>query len=319
MKEKWAMPKENERWGIIYSPKAGVRRTHKRWERIRAYLEEKQVAFDFVQSEGTGSVERLARMLLDNGYRMLVVVGGDAALNEALNGILNAGGGIPENLVLGVIPNGFGNNFAHFWGIREEDYRQAVDYLIRCRTRKVDVGLCRYQKDGQEQCRYFLNAVNIGLGASIIGITDEARRYIGVKFFAHLATSFRLIFERKLYKVAARINYEEFEENVIAVCVGSANGYGQTPNAVPYNGMLDVSVVTLSKDVRQLAYGIWLLMIGKFLSYRKVRPYRTREVEILRADHARISVDGRLFKGISAPLSVSIQQELLSFVIPSKD
>ena len=97
---------EAERWGIIYCPKDGVRRTQKRWESIRAYLAEKKVLFDFVQSEATSSVERLAAMLATNGYRTIVVVGGDAALNRALNGVLALGDDVRKRVALGVIPNG---------------------------------------------------------------------------------------------------------------------------------------------------------------------------------------------------------------------
>ena len=78
---------ESSRWGIIYCPKEGVRHIHKEWEAIRSYLTEKHVLYDFVQSEGPKSVERLASMLASNGYSTIIVVGGDAALNRALNGI----------------------------------------------------------------------------------------------------------------------------------------------------------------------------------------------------------------------------------------
>jgi hypothetical protein len=45
------------------------------------------------------------------------------------------------------------------------------------------------------------------------------------------------------YKMKLKINSEVIERKVMTVCIGSGPGYGQTPNAVPYNGMLDVSVV----------------------------------------------------------------------------
>ncbi|MEG2514482.1 MAG: acylglycerol kinase family protein, partial [Bacteroidaceae bacterium] len=74
------MAVESDKWGIIYNPKAGTRKVQKRWKEIREYMESKQVSFDYVHSEGFGSVERLARTLADNGYRTIVVVGGDGAL-----------------------------------------------------------------------------------------------------------------------------------------------------------------------------------------------------------------------------------------------
>ena len=76
------MAVETNRWGIIYNPKAGSRNTQKKWDKIREYMEERGVMFDYMQSEGYGSVERLARMLANNGYRTIVVVGGDGAIND---------------------------------------------------------------------------------------------------------------------------------------------------------------------------------------------------------------------------------------------
>lgn len=312
------MADNKDRWGVLFIPKPGVRRTHKRWELMRAYLDEKNVAYDVLQSEGvkSSSIFRLAKMLIDNGYRTIVVVGGDLAVNAVVNAIMSYPNLIDE-IRLGIIPNGFGNNFAHFWGLHESNYKEAIDHLIRGRIRKVDVGECTYSKDSVYHKRYFINAVNIGLSASIVGITEEARRFIGVKFLTHLATSFLMIFERKFYKLKGTINYEEVSGSVMSVCIGSCSGYGQTPNAVPYNGMLDVSIIYQPHGIKQLAYGLWLLFIGKFLSYKNVTPYRTHEVEITSAEHARVSVDGRMIKG-EAPLKVKVFQEKLNLIIPSR-
>ena len=51
------MSVEAARWGIIYCPKEGTSQIHKQWEEICAYLTEKKVAYDFVQSESSHSVE----------------------------------------------------------------------------------------------------------------------------------------------------------------------------------------------------------------------------------------------------------------------
>ena len=57
------MAVEPTRWGVIYNPKAGSRKAQKRWKEIRGYMESRGVLFDYVQSEGFGSVERLSRTL----------------------------------------------------------------------------------------------------------------------------------------------------------------------------------------------------------------------------------------------------------------
>ena len=138
---------EPSRWGIIYCPKQGVRRTHKRWENIKELLDEHHVAYDFVQSEGPESVERLTTMLVNNGYTTLIIVGGDAALNRALNGLLSAGEEARERVSLGVIPNGRGNDYASFWGFTEDNDEQTVKWLIQKRIKKVDVGFLHHEQD----------------------------------------------------------------------------------------------------------------------------------------------------------------------------
>lgn len=74
------MSVEPEKWGVIYNPKAGTRKVQKRWKEIKEYMDSKGVSYDYVQSEGFGSVERLAGILANNGYRTIVIVGGDGAL-----------------------------------------------------------------------------------------------------------------------------------------------------------------------------------------------------------------------------------------------
>ena len=54
------MSVEPDKWGVIYNPKAGTRKVQKRWKEIKAYMDSKGVSYDYVQSEGFGSVERLA-------------------------------------------------------------------------------------------------------------------------------------------------------------------------------------------------------------------------------------------------------------------
>jgi len=77
------MSVEPGKWGVIYNPKAGTRKVQKRWKEIKEYMDSKGVNYDYVQSEGFGSVERLAKILANNGYRTIVIVGGDGALNDA--------------------------------------------------------------------------------------------------------------------------------------------------------------------------------------------------------------------------------------------
>ncbi len=307
------MSVEAGKWGVIYNPKAGTRKVQKRWKEIKEYMDRKGVAYDYVQSEGFGSVERLAGILANNGYTTIVVVGGDGALNDAINGIMLSNAENKEDIAIGIIPNGIGNDFARYWDIGM-DYKQAVDWIINNRHRKIDVGYCSFYDGEKHQRRYFLNAVNIGFGARIVKVTDGTKRFWGVKYLSYLAAFFLLFFERNLYRMHLRINDEHIRGRIMTVCVGSACGYGQTPSAVPYNGWLDVSVI-YRPQLLQTMSGLWMLIQGRILNHKVVKSYRTKKVKVLRAQNAAVDLDGRILPK-HFPLEIGILPEKITLIIP---
>lgn len=308
------MAVESNRWGIIYNPKAGSRKTQKKWNKIHDYMESRGVMFDYLQSEGYGSVERLARMLANNGYRTIVVVGGDGAINDAVNGILTSSAENKDEIALGIIPNGIGNDFSSYWGLDEDDYKAAIDCIIERRVRKIDVGRVGYTDKDVCSTRYFINAMYIGLGARFVWISNGTRRFWGRQWISYLSSMFLLLFERMLHRMHLKVNGEHIRDNIMTVCIGNARGYGLTPSAVPYNGWLDVSVI-YRPELLQLIKGLWLLVHGRILNLKVVKPYRTRKIKILRAQNAAISLDGRQLYS-DCPLDVRILPEALTLIIP---
>ncbi|KAA6347466.1 Diacylglycerol kinase [termite gut metagenome] len=304
-----------ERWGVIYNPKAGTRKVQKRWQAIKDYMDSKKLIYDYIQSEGFGSVERLAKLLANNGYRTIVVVGGDGALNDAINGIMNSNAENKKDIAIGIIPNGIGNDFAKYWGLSIDDYKKAIDWIINNRRKKIDIGYCSYYVEKKREQRYFLNAVNIGLGARIVQINDQTKRFWGIKHISLLAAALLLLFfERKLYRMRLKVNNERIQGRIMTVCIGNANGYGQTPSAVPYNGWLDVSVI-YRPDLLEIFSGLWMLVQGRILNHKVVKSYRTKKVKLCSARNADISLDGRLLPK-HYPIEVSIWPEAITIIIP---
>ena len=221
-----------------------------------------------------------------------------------------------EDIVLGVVPNGMMNDFAHFWEFDEDNVEQTIGWLKERRVRKIDLGCIRYTSKQGEKCRrYFLNCINIGLVATIMNLRRQTRHYFGSRTLSFLFSFILMIFQRLEYKMHLKINTDEIKRKVMTVCIGNALGYGQTPNAVPYNGQLDVSVV-YHPEMTQLFEGIYLFVRGKFLNHRSVHPYRTQKVEVLQADHAMVGIDGRMMNTPVGEFTVSVEQEVINFLIP---
>lgn len=307
----------DKRWGIIYCPKKGFRNSRKLWQKVLRALDERNVKYDFVQSESIESVERLMNMFIANGYKDIVIVGGDSALSDAVNCLMNVDKKVRDGISLGVIPNGVINDFARFWDFKENEVQQTVDWLIKHRVRKIDLGCVRYENsEGESKRHYFLNCVNIGLVADLMNQRRQVRKTLGSRTLAFIISFWVMLFHRMDYKMKLKINTDIIDRKVMNVCVGSGPGYGQTPNAVPYNGLLDVSVVH-HPEIKQLFAGIWLLLTGRFLNHRNVHPYRTREVLIEEARHALVGVDGNLMEKPAGSFRITVEQEVINFLIPA--
>lgn len=303
---------DRRRWGIIYCPRIGTVNKIKKWREIRAYLIEKGVTYDYIQSEDYGSVERLACMLADNGYETIVVVGGDGALQDALNGIMTSDN--HRNVSVGIIPNGIANDFANYWSIGKSDYKRAVDYIIAGRTRKIDVGYCKYLTETGEQKRYFFNVVNIGLSANIVELSNRKVRVPFARYLSYIRSFMLLLLHRNSYDVKLRLNNQTLETRLMMLCIGNARGYGMTPSAVPYNGYLDVSVIKMPKFFG-LIQGFYMLFKRRIMNYKLMVPFRTTEIVVESAGEARAGIDGRSFSP-TYPLTIGILQEELNLIIP---
>ena len=113
---------KQEKWGIIYNYKAGIRRyTRKRWNAIREYLVERRVPFEYAVASEYGSAEELAVRFVKRGFRTIVIVGGDGAVNDVVNGIMKSDIKDKTQIHLGIIPNGIGNDF---------DLLTSSDYIV---------------------------------------------------------------------------------------------------------------------------------------------------------------------------------------------
>jgi len=312
------MAVEENRWGILFCPKKSRKKSRKYWEKVQKILDDRHVLYDFVQSENSSSVERLVKMMINNGYKTIVIVGGDSALNDTVNCLMMTEKSVRDTISVGLIPYGIMNDFAKFWDIKESEVEKSIDTIIAHRIRKVDLGCIRYENAKGEKChRYFLNCINIGLVATIMNLRNQTRHFfLGSRALSFLFTFILMIFQRMEYKMHLKINTDDIDRKVMTVCVGNARGYGQTPNAVPYNGTLDISVV-YHAEMMQLIEGFYLLITNRILNHRSVHPYRSRKVEVLELGKSLVSVDGRLMKTPAGAFTIGVEQEVINFLFPA--
>lgn len=306
------------RYAIIYCSKHSLSVIDQMKSKVENSFKKRGLDYEIFTTSKEKPVDVLTSNAIDLGFRTIVIIGGDRSLNHAVNAIMTESKEVIAETRLAVVPNGVINAFARFWGLKDKKVDECVDYIAHGSTRKIDVGLIRYVDKNDEKChRFFLNCINIGLSAHITRVRHTATKVLWSRYLGFLVSTIILIFQRSVYKMRFRLNHEDVDGNFMTVCIGNSTGYGQTPSAVPYNGMLDVSAVTITQ-MSGIIMGFYLLLTGKFLQHKNVMPFRTRKIEVQEVQSNAVCVDGSMISRPQGPFTVEVQQEMLNFIVPYK-
>jgi YegS/Rv2252/BmrU family lipid kinase len=103
----------------------------------------------------------LAKQAGEQGYERVIAMGGDGTVHEVVNGIMQ----LPEDRrpVLGVVPVGSGNDFAHALGIPLQSDR-ALACALNGQPSAIDLGVMTDEHGRKE---YFDNTLGIGFDAVV--------------------------------------------------------------------------------------------------------------------------------------------------------
>ena len=138
----------------------------------------------------------------------------------------------------------------------------------------------------------------------------------GLGLLRELSSALMLVWHRHSARVRFTTGVETFEQRITTLCVGSCTGYGQTPSAVPYNGMLDISAVRRPRLFEAFA-GLWHLLRGRFLSQqRSVSVWRTRRVKFFQVGQGTVTIDSRPIRHRVSTMDVEVLRESQPFWVP---
>ena len=102
------------------------------------------------------------------GWRKLLVVGGDGAMHEVINGLYSQHEVSPSEVTVALIPVGSGNDWARFHRI-PSDYAAAAALVADADThvRVQDIAQVDTRMDGQAYCRYMVNVGGLGFDSEV--------------------------------------------------------------------------------------------------------------------------------------------------------
>ncbi len=291
------MEKElSNRWLVIVNPNAGKCRGEKDWKQISSILKNEGLHFDSRFTDKKGHAIILATEGINTGYRNIITVGGDGTLNEVVNGVFLNTVCYTTEISLAQIPVGTGNDWGRMFGI-PPDYEGAIRIIKENKTMLHDAGTVSYFEEGEKKLRYFINIAGVGFESAVVKRTNEQkeRGYSGKLIYLYnlLVT----LFSYRNQKVEFTVDTEKKKAKIFSINVGNGRfcggGMRQTPNAIPDDGLLDITVITAMGKF-EIIRNLNILYDGKILEHPKILGYRCKIFEVESGIPIYTEADGEL-------------------------
>ncbi len=257
---------------------------------------------DFHETAGPGDATEIARKLLDEDCKYIMVAGGDGTLNEAVQPLIGS------SKVVVPIPAGTGSDFCKTLGISSID--DSVRSVMDGRIITSDTALCKW-KSGQ---RYFINILEIGFGASVMERVNSSARKGGKVFTRSVM---RELFSLKNYPYSISIDGKEVElvspEIIIANGMYFGGGMKASPDSSISDGFLDVHIIGKLGRI-SLFRRFRKLIDGSYIKDSDVLNYSAKKIAV--KGHGPVEMDGEVTG--SLPMTVEIVPSSVLVGIPSE-
>ncbi len=245
----------------------------------------------------THAVE-LARKAGEEGYEMVIAMGGDGTVHEVVNGIMQ----VPESKrpILGVVPVGSGNDFAHAIGVPMQADR-ALAHALEGAPSAIDLGLMTDEHGRRE---YFDNTLGMGFDAVV---TIRSHRLPIVRGFLMYLTAViqTILLNHDPARVEIETDREKWQDNILmaTLCNGGREGGGFILS--PDSNMTDGALEYLT--VQKVSRAMMFRLLPEFLrgTHRRFKQIRMGSCTRLTLTSNRplyIHADGEIFTSFGSNL-----------------
>jgi YegS/Rv2252/BmrU family lipid kinase len=246
----------------------------------------------------THAVE-IARQAAEEGYDMVVAMGGDGTAHEVMNGLMQ----VPaeKRPIMGVVPIGSGNDFAWSLGITQKSAHALAHALKAENIQAVDTALLTDEHGRQE---YFDNTIGIGFDAVV---TIRSHKLPIVKGFLMYLTAViqTIILNHHPANMHIETDTEKFDISALMVtlCNGGREGGGFmiAPQAKNDDGKLAYAIVT--KVSRAMMFRLVPeFMNGTHPRFKQIRMGEFKKLSLTSDLPLYIHADGEIFTSFGSNL-----------------
>ena len=291
---------------VIVNPNAGKGKGKKDWDRISSLLRKEDLPFISRFTGKKGHAIDLTLQGINDGFRRIITVGGDGTLNEVVNGVFLNNVCPTTDISLAMIPVGTGNDWGKMFGI-PLDYEKAIKIISSNNIMPQDIGIVSSFNGAEENKRYFINIAGLGFESVVVRRTnfqkDKGRGGKAIYLYNLLMS----LFSYKNTKADLVIDGKKMVADVFSINVGNGKycggGMRQTPNALPDDGFLDVTVIN-GMGKLEIIRNLKILYDGTILSHPKVDGYRCKNIKVSSDSLLFVEADGESLGHTPAEFSI---------------
>lgn len=306
-----------EQYFIVVNPLSGGGRSQKIWPQIEAKLKAENLDYTYKLTEYAFHAYKIVQEAVAQGQRNILVVGGDGSLNEVANAILDQKAVNPEDIRLGLISVGTGND----WGKTMQvpaDYNRCIEIIKAGQTYKQDVGKVFYQDNGLEKHRYFVNIAGFAYDAYVTENTMAVNRKGAYGKLYYQWGIFKCLFSYKntRVKIASEngtLMDEEVFNGTIAICRYNGGGMIPNPHAIPDDGVFDMTVYSKISRLK-VAASVGKLYNGTIETLKEAHLFTAKEIQMDSIPGIKVETDGEVLG--TTPFRFEIRHRSLQVFSP---
>lgn len=292
---------------LIFNPHADNGRGWRVASALQATIEQMGGA-EWTSTEHPTHAMDLALEAANDGFEVVVAIGGDGTVHEVINGLMRVDS--ERRPLLAAVPIGNGNDFCANVGI-EPDPSAAIQRVFSGEPKGLDIGMVT---DASGRTEYWDNSLGIGFDAAAVIHSQAITRLQGTPMYFVAAVK-TIIRDHHAPHFKIRTDSEEIDNEflMITFCNGRREGGGfiLAPEARPDDGVLDYAMVEWVSRLKMFRL-IPEFMRGTHGRFNEVHLGRFRELELEADRPLLIHTDGEIFAN-----STSNVQELSVQVLPN--
>mgnify|MGYP000082469880 CR=1 FL=1 len=304
------------KWFVIVNPVAGGGRGLDHFPQISKHLRDERILCEPVFTEHKFHATELTVTAVREGYRRIIVVGGDGTLHEVVNGLFIQQEVCPSDVLLAVVAVGTGNDWVRTFGISNR-YQDAVKAISEGYSFLQDVGVVSYEEAHYRQSRYMVNVAGAGYEAQVVRCFNHLKKKGRRGRWLYTWSVIRSFFRYKPTGTKVWVDGKRVYNDLllsIALGVGKYNGGGiqQLPDAVADDGMFDISLVR-PIHFWHIIFRFHKLFNGKIYEIRHILRERGGTIRIESSPEIEVELDGELLG--HTPLEFTMLRRAIRVVV----